>query len=119
MVASNCSTGRLRSVDVTSLDTRDPRESRYGLDYWLHRCQGFRVEAATGEIGIVRGLRFHGSIEPDQLEIASGLLGRRRRLVPVDQVEAIFPKKRLVVLSGKHRVVYRATELVSAAVRSR
>jgi hypothetical protein len=31
---------------MTSLDTRDARDSAYGQDYWLHRCEGFRVESA-------------------------------------------------------------------------
>jgi hypothetical protein len=83
---------------VTSLDPRDPRDSSYGRDYWLHRCEGFRVESSDGQLGKVRGLRFQGSIEPELLEVRTGFLGRRRLLIPVERVEEIVPKRKLVIL---------------------
>jgi hypothetical protein len=89
---------------MTSLDTSDPRDSAYGRDYWLHRCEGFRVKSAGREIGTVHGLRFKGSIEPDLLEVRTGLFGRRVSLIPVEQVEEIVPKRKLVILrSGAFR----------------
>src|SRR5437867_2687612 len=51
---------------VGSPNTPDPRNSSYGPEYWLHRCEGFRVESPEGEIGTVRGLRFQGSLEPEK-----------------------------------------------------
>jgi hypothetical protein len=83
---------------MTSVDTGDPRDSAYGRDYWLHRCEGFRVESAGREIGTVRGLRFKSSIEPDQLEVRTGLFGRRVLLIPVAQVEELLPKEKRVVI---------------------
>jgi hypothetical protein len=83
---------------MASLDTRDPRDSSYGQDYWLHRCEGFRVESAGREIGTVHGLRFHDSIEPELLEVRTGFLGRRVLLIPVERVEEIVPKEKKVVL---------------------
>ncbi len=83
---------------MTRLDTADPRESAYGHEYWLHRCEGFRVASAGRGIGTVYGLRFHGSLEPELLEVRSGLLGRRRLLVPVERVEKIVPERKLVIL---------------------
>jgi hypothetical protein len=53
---------------MASLDANDPRDSSYGQDYWLHRCEGFRVESASRIVGTVYGLRFHGSIEPELLD---------------------------------------------------
>jgi hypothetical protein len=89
---------------MTSLDTSDPRDSAYGRDYWLHRCEGFRVKSAGREIGTVHSLRFKGSIEPDLLEVRTGLFGRRVSLIPVEQVEEIVPKRKLVILrSGAFR----------------
>jgi hypothetical protein len=85
---------------MTSLDTSDPRDSAYGRDYWLHRCEGFRVESAKGEVGTVKGLRFKGSTEPDFLEVRTGLFGRRVLLIPVERVEEIVPKEKRVVLRG-------------------
>jgi hypothetical protein len=83
---------------MTSLDTSDPRDSAYGRDYWLHRCEGFRVEAAGRGVGTVHGLRFRGSIEPDLLEVRTGLFGRRVVLISVEQVEELLPQKRRIVL---------------------
>jgi hypothetical protein len=83
---------------MTILDTRDPRDSSYGRDYWLHRCEGFRVESARRVIGTVHGLRFHDSIEPELLEVRTGFLGRRVLLIPVERVEEIVPKEKRVVL---------------------
>jgi hypothetical protein len=88
-------------VGVTTLDTRDPRNSSYGQDYWLHRCEGFRVEVESRLIGRVRGLRFRGSTEPDQLEVRSGFLGRRVVLISVERVEEIIPEQKLVVLRSQ------------------
>jgi hypothetical protein len=86
---------------VTSLDPRDPRDSSYGRDYWLHRCEGFRVESPEGQVGKVRGLRFQGSIEPELLEVRTGFLGRRVLLIPVEHVEKIVPERKLVILRAQ------------------
>ena len=78
---------------MASLHRSDPRDSAYGRDYWLHRCEGFRVESAGREMGTVHGLRFNGSIEPDLLEVRTGLFGRRVVLIPVEQVEQLAPNR--------------------------
>jgi hypothetical protein len=88
---------------MATIDIPDPRRSIYGRDYWLHRCEGFRVESPEGEVGIVTGLRFDSSIEPELLEVRTGILGRRVLLIPVDRVEEIVPKEKRVVLSGRVR----------------
>jgi membrane protein YdbS with pleckstrin-like domain len=49
----------------------------------------------------VRGLRFRGSIEPDQLEVRNGLLGRRVVLIPVERVEDIMPEQKPIVLRSQ------------------
>lgn len=83
---------------MTSLDASDPRDSAYGREYWLHRCEGFRVESAGREVGSVRGLRFTGSIEPDLLEVRTGLFGRRVLMIPVARVEEIIPEQKLIIV---------------------
>jgi hypothetical protein len=83
---------------VTTLDTQDPRDSTYGPEYWLHRCEGFRVESPNGQIGKVHGLRFKGSIEPELLEVRTGFLGHRVLLIPVERVEEILPREKLIIL---------------------
>ena len=70
----------------------------------MHRCEGFRVESAGREIGTVHGLRFKGSIEPDLLEVRSGLFGRRMLLIPVEQVEELVPTEKRVVLRASRPI---------------
>lgn len=77
----------------------DPRDSSYGRDYWLHRCEGFRVELPDREVGTVKGLRFRDSIEPELLEVRTGLFGHRLLLIPVERVEQILPKQQRIILS--------------------
>jgi hypothetical protein len=59
---------------VAIVDIPDPRRSSYGQDYWLHRCEGFRVVSPDGEIGTVKGVLFRSSLEPELLEVRAGLL---------------------------------------------
>ena len=80
-------------------DGPDPRRSSYGLDYWLHRREGFTVKRAQRELGKVTGLRFRGSTEPELLEVRSGLLGKRL-LIPVEHVSKIEPSTRQVLLAS-------------------
>src|SRR5881296_3594203 len=73
-------------------------QSSFGRDYWLRRCEGFRVEAPSGRIGHVRGIRFGRTAEPEVLEVRAGLLGRRTLLIPVAEVSEIGPVERRLVL---------------------
>jgi len=84
---------------MTSLDTHDPRDSSYGRDYWLHRCEGFTVQRGQRELGKVTGLRFQASTEPELLEVRTRLLGKRL-LIPVEQVEQIDPATRRIILGA-------------------
>ena len=43
-------------------------------------------------------MRFQGSTEPELLEVRSGLLGHRLRLIPVGDVVEIQPKQRRVIV---------------------
>jgi hypothetical protein len=82
-----------------TLDSQDPRESSYGRDYWLHRCEGFSVQRDQRELGKVTGLRFRTSTEPELLEVRTGRLSKRL-LIPVEQVQQIDPKKRRIILGA-------------------
>jgi hypothetical protein len=84
--------------------THDPRRSSLGIDYWLHRCEGLRVESPVGRIGTVRGVRFQGSIEPEFLEVRAGLLGHRLLLIPVEEVKEILPTQRRIILRAWPRL---------------
>jgi hypothetical protein len=82
----------------------DPERSRASLErgYSLARCEGFRVESPAGEVGFVEGLRFVSRIDqPDLLEVRGGRLGRRRLLIPVEDVEEISPAEERVVVRSR------------------
>jgi hypothetical protein len=76
----------------------DHSRSTFGRDYWLRRCEGFRVEGPGGRIGHVRGIRFGSAGEPEVLEVRAGLLGRRTLLISVAEVSAIEPEDKRLVL---------------------
>jgi ribosomal 30S subunit maturation factor RimM len=82
------------------IDTRDPRDSSYGQDYWLHRCEGFLVQRAERVVGKVTGLRFQASTEPELLEVRTGRFGKRR-LIPVEDVQEILPKQRRIIVQSR------------------
>ena len=81
------------------------RQSSFGRDYWLRRCDGFRVEAPGGRIGYVNGIRFGSSADPEVLEVGAGLLGRRRLLIAVSEVAQILPEERRLILRRSPRLL--------------
>ena len=86
-----------------------------GRDYWLCRCEGFWVDAPSGRIGLVDGLRFLSRIDqPDLLVVRAGLLGRQLLLIPSDQVEDIVVSEGRLVLRDTARVAdHRLHELLT------
>ena len=81
-----------------------PERSSLGRDYWLQRCEGFRVDAPSGRIGHVTGIRFGSSAEPELLEVRAGLFGRRLLLIPVGQIEEIIPEQKRMLLNESQLV---------------
>lgn len=68
-------------------------------DFWLAHCEEFAVCTEEGPVGVVAGIRFRSRIDrPDLLEVRRGHIGRGRLLVPVEHVDLVDPKERLVVL---------------------
>lgn len=79
--------------------------SSLDLSYWLSRCEGFRVESPEGRIGTVEGVRYGSRADrPDALVVRAGFFGRRRLTIPVDQVERINARERVVVLLRSPRI---------------
>jgi hypothetical protein len=76
--------------------TRELRQQRAGLD-WM---TGFVVADARGRlVGRVEGTIDGASQQtPDVLSVRSRLFSRRRRLVPVDTIDAIDARTRVVGL---------------------
>ncbi len=82
-----------------------PRSRAFDRDYWLMRCEGYRVQAGDARAGVVDEVRFGSRLDrPDLLAVRTGRLVRRVVLVPVEEVEEIDPHARLVrvrSLSGR------------------
>lgn len=76
------------AIDSTPLAL--PRRVRFGRDYWLNRCAGFRVEALAGGRARVEGVVFRSRIDcPDVLLLRREGALVRRTTVRVEEVVEI------------------------------
>jgi hypothetical protein len=84
-----------------------PRAVRFGREYWLSRCIGYRVESPTGRIGVVESAGFWTRYDcPDFLVVRTGHLRPRRATVPVTDVVQIEPNRQSIQITyaiGKER----------------
>ena len=77
-----------------------PRPLSWDTDYWLCRCEGFRVDAAAQRLGVVEEVRFRARLDrPDVLVVRGGLLGSRVLPVPVTEVKEVIPREQRLVLA--------------------
>jgi hypothetical protein len=73
-------------------------------NYWLAHCDGFTVYTGNNPLGAVDGIRFQSRIDrPDLLEVRCGRFGRQVLLVPVEQVEFVYPEEKAVVVQISNR----------------
>jgi hypothetical protein len=81
-----------------------PRGAASDLDYWLRRCEGFRVDSPQGRVGFVEEVRYATRCDrPDVIAVRAGLLGRLLLILPVGEVAEILPGEELVVLHRSPR----------------
>jgi hypothetical protein len=82
-----------RQVELPGLNALSAR------DYWLHRCEGFRVGMLDGTVGTVEEARYGSQLDrPDWLAVKVGRWRARLVLVPCGEVEAILPEDKLILL---------------------
>ena len=84
----------------------DPRslERRSGLDrnYWLCRCEGFRVESPEGRVGTVKWVRFRSRQDrPDHVAVGRGLFSPKIVFVDVDEVDQVTPEEERLILRSR------------------
>jgi hypothetical protein len=73
--------------------------------YWLGHCEGFRVDAPGGRLGLVEAVLYRREDRtPDALVVRAGLLGRKLLLVPARSVEAVQPRQQRIRLSASPKV---------------
>jgi hypothetical protein len=85
---------------VMAIERAEHRQSSFGLDYSLRRCEGFRLDGPAGRIGRVCGVRFGASAEPEVFEVQAGLLGRLTLLIAASDVQEVIPEQRLLLPHG-------------------
>ena len=82
-----------------SRDLEFPRPIVFDDDYWLCRCEGFRVESPTGRVGVVAEVRFESRVDrPDELVVRGGPFGNRVTVIPVAEVADVLPRHERIVL---------------------
>jgi hypothetical protein len=94
--------GRTRG---TAVESAEHRQSSFGLDYWLQRCEAFQVEGPGGRIGRVGGIRFGASAKPEVLEVQAGMFGRRKLLIHASEVTDAIPEQRRLILRESPRLL--------------
>jgi hypothetical protein len=81
-----------------------PRPLAWDHDHWLCRCEGFRVDAPTGRVGLVEAARFGSRLDrPDELLVRVGVLSNRRLVVAVSDVQQVIPRQQRIVLLSAQR----------------
>jgi hypothetical protein len=81
-----------------------PEGAASNRDYWLQRCEGFRVDSPDGRVGFVEEVRYASrSDRPDVIVVRAGLLGRLLLIVPVGEIAEIFPREKRMVLRRSPR----------------
>jgi len=68
-------------------------------DYWLGHCEGFRVDAPDGRVGIVEAVLSDDDDEPTTLVVREGLFALRTIHVPVTEVSEVRPRAERIILS--------------------
>src|SRR5213593_2682647 len=82
-------------------ELRSPQALGVDWAYWLCRCEGFRVEAPEGRVGLVDGVRFRTRLDrPDVLLVRVGRLRHRLLSVPVAEIAELLPAEGRIILRG-------------------
>jgi hypothetical protein len=70
-------------------------------DYWLRRCEGFRLLDHTGVLGVVESVRFGRALDrPETLAVVTGRPWRRRRFeVAVSEVAEVSGERHQITLA--------------------
>jgi hypothetical protein len=76
----------------------------FDREYWVSRCEGFRVETPAGKLGIVEAVLGADTDEP-VLAVRAGVLGRRVLLVPARAIDFIVPRAERLWLHSSHELI--------------
>ena len=73
------------------------------VDEWVPVCRGFRVSLSDGERGLVEGIRL--GEDAVELAVVTGLFVRRVIALRANEIEAILPGARWIVVRGANGTV--------------
>lgn len=80
-------------------DQAETGDSSFDRDYWLARCEGYKVESPIlRELGVVEQIIPPSAGRPGLLAVRGGLFGRRLKLVPTNDVDVVVPRARSLFL---------------------
>ena len=74
------------------------RQGEPRFETWLRICEGFRVFGAHGRLGTVESVTHDRDERPKSLVVRAGLFRRTQIDVEVNEVDAIVPETRRVLL---------------------
>ncbi|MBV8480538.1 MAG: hypothetical protein JOY72_09565 [Actinobacteria bacterium] len=97
---------------MTAPDRSFPNGSAV-CDYWLSRCEGFTVRAGHRTLGVVEHVA--GTLTGGRTESIVLRKGHRRRVVPVHDILAVVPARK-VVLARRHEHAKPAARFTGAAL---
>jgi hypothetical protein len=72
--------------------------------YWLHHCDGFRVDGPHGRIGVVDHVEDRLGVDaPDVVTVAAGLWRIHSTRIPLTDVVEVQPGRRRLVVRDDDR----------------
>ena len=74
-------------------------------DYRLAHCEGYRVDSNAGEVGRVEEVWSALGEHPDLLVLRTGRFGRRRLLLPTEEVLSVLPWEARIVVRSPVRIL--------------
>jgi hypothetical protein len=79
-----------------------PRPVAFDEDYWLCRCEGFRVETPERRLGIVAEVHYGARLDrPDELVVYGGLFGNRVLVVKARDVAEVVPRHQRILVRAE------------------
>lgn len=81
------------------------RSDKVESEYWLGRCEGYRIETAHRKVGTVESLTFESRADrPDALVVRTGFLRRKTLVIPITDVVEILPREERIVVRASTTV---------------
>jgi hypothetical protein len=88
----------------SQIDSPTPATT-FDREYWLSHCEGFRVDAAEGRIGVVECVQERGPDGVPLLSVRGGRLGTRLLTVSTADVAFIVPRATRIWLASPVRLI--------------